>query len=251
MTSPTPSEPTAPTPPVPSVTAPPTPAPPPAAPSAPVAAPAAVVGEHGYPERTPLEQMTTEQQVAYWRHFARRNEDRIKAMGDYEALQAKASAHDQFLAANQSQQEKAVAAAHQSGRTEALLQAAPALVDAHLRAAIGARLLPDQITALLAGINPGQFLGADQITVNTDTIAAFVGAILPTPAPAPAVPPTTPTPAAPGVGPGPLVGLPRALPDYGQGATGETPLSGLAAGRAAAQARFAARRAAKPAAAQP
>jgi hypothetical protein len=37
------------------------------------------------------------------------------------------------------------------------------------------------------------------------------------------------------------VGLPRQLPDYGQGNTGTTPLSGLAAGRAAAQARFAAR----------
>lgn len=263
MTSPIPPEPTAPapTPPVPAL---PAPAPPSAPPAAvmPGAAPAAVVGEHGYPERTPLEQMTTEQQLAYWQRFARQHEDRVKAMGDYEALKAKATAHDQLLTQSQTEHEKAVTAAHQAGRTEALQQAATVLVDAHLRAAIGARLLPDQITALLAGINPGQFLGADQVTVNTDTIAAFVAAILPTPAAAPAAataatPAPTAAPAGPGAalaapGAGPSVGLPRALPDYGQGGTGETPLSGLAAGRAAAQARFAARRAAAPpTAAQP
>jgi hypothetical protein len=56
-------------------TAPPTPAQQPAQPSQP-----APVGEHGYPEKTPVAEMTIEQQAAYWRHHARKHEDRLKAI---------------------------------------------------------------------------------------------------------------------------------------------------------------------------
>jgi hypothetical protein len=53
----------------------PAPAQQPAPPSQP-----ALVGEHGYPEKTPVAEMTIEQQAAYWRHHARKHEDRLKAI---------------------------------------------------------------------------------------------------------------------------------------------------------------------------
>ncbi|MEU7905306.1 hypothetical protein [Actinoplanes sp. NPDC049118] len=208
----------------------------------------------------PLEQMTGEQREAYWRHYARRNEDRLKAMGDYEQLRAKAAAHDDLIAANQTEHEKAVTAARDAGRAEAMQQAGAVLVDAHLRAAVGARLQPDQVTALIAGVNTAGFLTADGIGVDTDKIGAFVNAVLPSAASAPAAPVVTAVPAAsaaaapalPGAVPGTpatspaSVGLPRQLPDYGQGNPGTTTLTGLAAGRAAAQARFASRQQPRP-----
>lgn len=221
----------------------------PAPPNTPSNPPGPATGEKGYPDGVPLEQMTGEQREAYWRHYARRNEDRIKSMSDYDALRAKAQAHDELIAATATEHEKAVAAAREAGRTEAIQQAGAVLVDAHLRAAVGNRLQPDQITALLAGINTDGFLAADGIAVDTDKVAGFVNAVLPPPAPAPVTPPAPGTPGAPGLPPTttagtpapPAVGLPRQLPDYGQGNAGTTPLTGLAAGRAAAQARFASR----------
>lgn len=54
-----------------------------AAPSTPApvpAQPASQVGERGYPENTPVADMTIEQQAAYWRHHARKHEDRLKAI---------------------------------------------------------------------------------------------------------------------------------------------------------------------------
>lgn len=230
--------------------------PPPSSPANRPPGPAA--GDKGYPDGVPLEQMTGEQREAYWRHYARRNEDRIKAMSDYDQLRTKAAAHDELIAASQSEHEKAVTAAREAGRAEAMQQAGAVLVDAHLRAAVGARLQPDQVTALIAGVNAAGFLSADGIAVDRDKITAFVNAVLP-PAPAattpgspvapgtPGAPGTAAAPVLPGVVPGTPpttpagVGLPRQLPDYGQGNPGTTPLTGLAAGRAAAQARFAGR----------
>ncbi|MEU4218134.1 hypothetical protein [Actinoplanes sp. NPDC026623] len=214
-------------------------------------------GEAGYPAGVPLEQMTGEQREAYWRHYARRNEDRLKSMADYEQLRAKAQAHDELITANQTEHEKAVTAAREAGRAEAMQQAGAVLVDAHLRAAVGARLQPDQVTALIAGVNTGGFLTADGIGVDTDKVSAFVNAVLPPAAVAPAVAavpaaPAVPAPALPASVPGvpaappASVGLPRQLPDYGQGNPGTTTLTGLAAGRAAAQARFASRQQPRP-----
>ncbi|MDP7729502.1 hypothetical protein [Mycobacterium sp. TY813] len=56
--------------------APSAPAPTPAAPETPEAPSA---GDKGFPEGTPLTEMTEAQQLAYWKHHARRHEDTVKA----------------------------------------------------------------------------------------------------------------------------------------------------------------------------
>jgi hypothetical protein len=112
----------------------------------------------GFPAGTPVAEMTTEQQVAYWRHYARQHEDRANARGDYDAVKAKADELDKLRADQMSEQEKAVNAAReaalQEGRTGALRDANVSAVRAILDASLQARgRTPDQVEALLKHTN--------------------------------------------------------------------------------------------------
>jgi hypothetical protein len=197
--------------------------------------------DRGYPQGTPLEQMTTEQQTAYWKYHARQWEGRAKARDDYDSLKAKADQLDQLQAANASEQEKAVAAARQQGYQEAAARAAVVLVDAHVRAGLQQRLQPHQVEALAANLNHQHFLANDGMTVDAAKVTAFVDTV----APQPAAPAVTAPPAAPGALPTgvpgavpaqPATGLPRQLPDLGQGAGNQAPIDKLEAGRVQARA---------------
>jgi hypothetical protein len=186
--------------------------------------------------------MTTEQQLAYWRHQSRRHEDRVKAMGDYDQLRATAAEYQKLVEGSRTEQERAVAAAREQGRSEALAEAGGRLVEAHLRAAVTGRLTVEQADALLAGLDRTRFLSTAG-AVDTDKVHAFVTAVIPpsgtppTPVSAPAVPAAPATGTATGTGTG--TGEPqRQVPDYGQGRRETTTPSGLEAGRAAARARF-------------
>lgn len=53
--------------------------PPPAPPENPAPPEAPPQGDKGFPEGTPLTEMTEAQQLAYWKHHARRHEDTVKA----------------------------------------------------------------------------------------------------------------------------------------------------------------------------
>ncbi|MCY0926210.1 hypothetical protein OTB20_08325 [Streptomyces sp. H27-H1] len=48
---------------------------------------ATTVNEHGYPDNTPTADMTSEHQVAYWRHHARKHEARANAAPDSTELE--------------------------------------------------------------------------------------------------------------------------------------------------------------------
>lgn len=195
--------------------------------------------DRGYPQGTPLEQMTGEQREAYWKYHARQWENRAKERSDYDDLKAKATQYDQLAAQNATEQEKAIAAARQAGFQEAAGRAAIVLVDAHVRAGLQQRLGPEQVEALAANLNHRHFLAADGMTVDAAKVATFVDTVAPAAAPAPAA--TAPAaPAAPGALPTgvpgavpaqPATGLPRALPDLGQGAGNTAPIDKLAAGR--------------------
>lgn len=68
--------------------------------------------DRSFPQGTPLEQMTTEQQVAYWRHHARKHEQRAAQAPTAEQLaelQAKAARLDEVERAQMSELEKATA----------------------------------------------------------------------------------------------------------------------------------------------
>lgn len=67
-------------------------------------------GDKGFPDNTPLAEMTPEQQAAYWKHHARKWESRANqgpTPQELEALRQKASKLDEIEQANKSELEKA------------------------------------------------------------------------------------------------------------------------------------------------
>jgi hypothetical protein len=195
--------------------------------------------DRGYPQGTPLEQMNGEQREAYWKFHARQWETRAKEKNDYDALREKAGQYDQLVASQASQTEQQIAAARNEGYQQAAAKAAVVLVDAHIRAGLGGRLGPDQVEVLAGNLNHQHFLAADGLSVDAAKVATFVQTVAPQAAPAamapaaPAVPGALPTgvPAAQQPQQQPVTGLPRALPDLGQGAQTSAPLDKLEAGR--------------------
>jgi hypothetical protein len=203
--------------------------------------------DRGFPEGTPLEQMNAEQREAYWKHYARQWEARAKEKGDYDALKTKATQYDQLVASQATDQEKAITAARAEGERLATARAAVVLVDAHVRAGLNQRLPPHQGEALASNLNHQHFLGADGLTVDAAKVLQFVDTVAPsaqiqqpavTAPVAPAVPGGLPVgvPTALGQPQQPVTGLPRALPDLGQGTQTAAPLDKLEAGRQQARA---------------
>lgn len=203
--------------------------------------------ERGYPEGTPLEQMTGEQREAYWKFHSRKWEGLAKERADFDAIKAKADQYDHYVASQATETEKQIAAARADGERIATARAAVVLVDAHVRAGLQQRLQPHQVEALASNLNHQHFLGPDGLTVDAAKVLTFVDTVAPqTAAPAVTVPAVPATPGALPVGvpqtvvPGqpaqPATGLPRALPDLGQGAQTLAPLDKLEAGRQQARA---------------
>lgn len=142
--------------------------------------PAAAEGAPGgFPASTPLAEMTADQREAYWKHQARKHEDRSKATADYDAIKAELAT---LKAATQTDAEKAIEAA----KTEAAAQAeervrkslAPRLVAAEFRAACAGRISDERLAAILEPLDTTKFLAGDG-EVDTDKVKAFVDGIAP------------------------------------------------------------------------
>jgi hypothetical protein len=135
--------------------------------------------------------MTPEQQAAYWKAQSRKHEDRVKAMGDYDDLKAKAGQFDQLAAASRTEHEKAIddakteAARAAEGRVRS--EMAGEMVTAHIRATVAGRLPEDKLAAALTGLDASKFMTAEH-KVDADKVTAWVTAIVPA-APAPTRPP--------------------------------------------------------------
>lgn len=220
----TPAQPTAPT-------SPPAPIPP--------ATPAPTPGEadRGFPANTSLAEMTTEQQLAYWKFQARKHEDTAKARGDYDEVKAAADARaqelEQLRAAAMTESEKALDQARkdgeQAGRAAVAAEAAAReaargakFVDAMLEVAMapGGRLDRDRVAPILEALDKSRYVNADG-EVDTEAIGKLIDSLAG----------ASPAPAAPAARPG--------WPSLGQGRQEATPAArGVAAGAAA----FAARR---------
>lgn len=210
-------------------------------------APAQQGGENDFPANTPVAEMTAPQQIAYWKHHARKHEQRVQGMSDYDALKATAEKYTQLVAASQTETERAVAEARRQGRTEALTEAGSELVDQWMRAAADhARVPQESVDALLPNLDRTKFLNP-QGGVDTDKVLAFVRSALAPSGTAPAVQQQAPPSyGAPNTGqqqppaqPQPLVANPPRVPDFGQGQQPVPPRVGLEAGRERARARFA------------
>lgn len=141
--------------------------------------PADPPADRGFPEGVPVAEMTTEQQVAYWRHYARQHEQRAKDRADYDALKAKADQFDELQRQQMSDHDRAVEQARSEARAEVLAEAGARMVDAHIEAAVTAqRLTQDQADVLLDGLDRTKFL-TDEHTVDTAKVSALLDRFAP------------------------------------------------------------------------
>ncbi|SDT74342.1 hypothetical protein [Actinoplanes derwentensis] len=217
----------------------PQPVPAPTGPPTPVPVPPPLGGEHGFPPGTPVEQMTPPQQINFWRHHARRNQDQLRQYADYEQIKGE---RDQLRTATQTDLERAQATARTEGESAGRLAAGRQVVEAFFTAAAAGRLTEEQIAQAVAGLNIDYFMpnGAVDRQRVYDHVNLTVGyaqpfypyaqpgpvALPPGPGPLQAVPPT-----AYGQMPAPYVGYPPATapapaavpPGYGQPVPGYPP----------------------------
>lgn len=130
----------------------------------------------GYPADTPLAEMSTEQQLAYWKAQARKHETVAKQRRDYDQIRTEL---DQVKASTQTETEKAIAEAKTAARTEVLIELGSKLVDVHVAAAVtGGRLTQDQADAFLESVDRTKFL-TDDGDVDTDKLASTIGKFSP------------------------------------------------------------------------
>jgi len=134
--------------------------------------------KRGYPADTSVSDMTVEEQVAYWKAQSRKHENTVRARSDYDDLKTKAKERDDLVAANATEQERAVAAAKAEGRSEAMRAAGPRLVEAHFMAAAAGRLDEERVKAILEPLNADHFL-TDSGDVDTAKVTTYVNGIAP------------------------------------------------------------------------
>jgi hypothetical protein len=172
-------------------TNPPAPATPPAPPAPvtppPVAGALAAVGPHGFPESTPVAEMTDAQASKYWHHYAKQHRseaDQLKAWR--EANEAKVTGYEALEAASRTDAERAVEAAKADGekvgkaaaeQALAAKYAAP-LVQSRFEVVLAGRMTPAQVATLVGGLNVAAFLGTDGLP-DTTKITDFVTSTVP------------------------------------------------------------------------
>lgn len=138
------------------------------------------VNEHGFPDKTPVADMTTEQQTAYWKHQARKHESTSKSRADYDAIKAE---RDQLKKAGMSPDEQAIQDAKDQAAAEARTDErgkwAGRTVKAELRAALKGKVhIPkgrDEgaiLSSILDPLNPQHFLTSDG-EVDADKVTAY------------------------------------------------------------------------------
>lgn len=140
-------------------------------------------GPHGYPENTPVAEMSDRQAAAYWRHKARGHEDARKAVqSELAALKPKAEQYDELEAASKTEQERAVENAKKEAadqtRKEVEGKAALALVGAEFRAAAKGVLSAEALAGLLEDLDRSKYVQADG-TVDLARIEKRVGELAP------------------------------------------------------------------------
>jgi hypothetical protein len=202
----------------------------PMAPAAPTGTPAAPqqngqtppkTEDKGFPDNTKVEDMTVEQQAAYWKYHSRKHESRVSALGnltpeDVQALRDKAAQFDAAEAEKGTDMEKAVRSAYEQAEKAVLAKIQPQLVTAEFRAAAVGRIDNDRLASILEPLDLAKFLAADG-SVDTAKVSSYVNGIAPAMGSSTAQPP---------------------FPSLGQGQHTAPPTVPGAAGAAAAAKRF-------------
>jgi hypothetical protein len=154
----------------------------PAAPPTPEPAPAPQGSDKEFPEGVPLEQLTAEQQIAFWKYHARKHEDTIKAFkgltpaqvselqAKNEALEAKAlSADEKALKAVRDE-------AFKQARAQAEAEYLPQLRAAKVQTIASTIVSGDRLDAFMAIVDPAKLLGDDG-TVDESKVMGYLTAM--------------------------------------------------------------------------
>lgn len=149
---------------------PPTPGPPPAKPEP--------KGDQGFPENTPLAEMTVEQRENYWRAMARKHEKTVKERADYDDLKKQAAEAKKLRKERETETETQIRVAREEARAEALAEVGTRLVMARFEAAAAGRIDADRLAALTEDIDLGRFLNGDG-SVDAERVATKVEAWAP------------------------------------------------------------------------
>jgi len=131
------------------------------APTPPQTAPAGPSdGDKGFPEGTPLAQMTDAQKAAYWQHYARKHEDTVKAFNGLTPQQVKdlQTQNEAFQAERMTADEKAVAAARKEA-ADAAAEAAkaeylPQIQKLQVQGIAASVIQGDKLNAFMSVVNP-------------------------------------------------------------------------------------------------
>lgn len=132
----------------------------------------------GFPKDTPLAEMTTYQQVAYWKHHARKHEGIANARGDYDQVKADAEKWKTYQDSNKAPDQKVLDAAIETARSEERAKNAPRLVKAEFKAAAAGNIPPELLDAFLEDVNHTTYVKPDG-ELDTDKIAKRVEALTP------------------------------------------------------------------------
>ena len=125
--------------------------------------------DKGYPDDTPVTEMTSEQQAAYWKHMARKHENTAKARKDYDDVIAE---RDKLKQATMTDNEKALEEARNRGRVEALTESVKAQISTHIDARVTDT---DTAEILKSAVNPSTFVGGG--TIKTEALTAYLNAV--------------------------------------------------------------------------
>jgi hypothetical protein len=124
-----------------------------------------------FPSNTPVKDMQPAEQAAYYKHQARKHEDRVKAYGDItpEKLAELTRERDELRKSNQSESERAIEEAKESGRAEVRQLLAQERVRTALASALSGRV-PD--ADALLDLDRSVFVKGDK--ADTDAIKTWV-----------------------------------------------------------------------------
>lgn len=126
---------------------------------------ASTVNKFGYPDGVPLTEMNVEQQAAYWKHKARKHEDRANAALSSDDAQALRDRIAELESATLSAEQVAANQQLEQARTEAAAAARaelmPVIHESQLIGYGSTVISGERLQAWVASANPTHFLGED------------------------------------------------------------------------------------------
>lgn len=134
------------------------------APEAPAERAEQAADDRGFPADTPLAEMTTEQQVAYWKHQSRKHEKRARPT-NFDEIVEKARQFDELAEKNKTPDQKALDAVAAQAAAEASAKFGEIAVRAQIHA-FRPTLTSEELDELLEDVDVRRFITDDGLDVD-------------------------------------------------------------------------------------